>query len=35
MNVLYHQRDWEIGGPAVLMSEWWVREHWGRAFASS
>jgi hypothetical protein len=30
--VLYHQRDWESGGPAVLMSEWWVREHWGRAF---
>jgi SAM-dependent methyltransferase len=32
MNVLYHNRDWESGGPAVLMSEWWVREHWGRAF---
>lgn len=23
---------WDSGGPAVLMSEWWVREHWGRAF---
>ena len=32
MNVLHHNRDWESGGPAVLMSEWWVREHWGRAF---
>jgi SAM-dependent methyltransferase len=31
-NVLYHSRDWDHGGPAVLMSEWWVREHWGRAF---
>jgi SAM-dependent methyltransferase len=31
-NVLNHNRDWESGGPAVLMSEWWVREHWGRAF---
>ena len=20
------------GGPVVLMSDWWVREHWGRAF---
>lgn len=32
MNVLYHQHDWDSGGPAVLMSDWWVREHWGRAF---
>jgi SAM-dependent methyltransferase len=32
MNVLHHNRDWNSGGPAVLMSEWWVREHWGRAF---
>jgi SAM-dependent methyltransferase len=31
-NVLYHTRDWDLGGPAVLMSDWWVREHWGRAF---
>jgi hypothetical protein len=30
--VLYHTRDWDLGGPAVLMSDWWVREHWGRAF---
>ncbi len=32
MNVLGYHRDWEAGGPAVLMSDWWVREHWGRAF---
>jgi SAM-dependent methyltransferase len=32
MNVLHHDRDWDRGGPAVLMSEWWVRGHWGRAF---
>jgi SAM-dependent methyltransferase len=25
-------KDWSIGGPNVLLSEWWVREHWGRAF---
>jgi SAM-dependent methyltransferase len=31
-NVLHHTRSWDLGGPAVLMSDWWVREHWGRAF---
>jgi SAM-dependent methyltransferase len=25
-------RPWNIGGPNVLHSEWWLREHWGRAF---
>ena len=31
MTVLRH---WETGdrGPDVLHSEWWLREHWGRAF---
>lgn len=23
---------WDRGGPSVFMSDWWVREHWGRAF---
>lgn len=32
MNVLEHNRPWALGGPMVLMSDWWVREHWGRAF---
>lgn len=32
MNVLRHGQSWDIGGPMVLMSDWWVREHWGRAF---
>jgi SAM-dependent methyltransferase len=32
MNVVSHNPDWEAGGPSVLMSDWWVREHWGRAF---
>ena len=32
MNLLRHDQNWEAGGPAVLMSDWWVREHWGRAF---
>ncbi len=33
MNVLRADQPWELGGPVVLMSDWWVREHWGRAFA--
>ena len=32
MNVLRHNADWDHGGPVVLMSDWWVRAHWGRAF---
>ena len=32
MNVLHHGRSWDQGGPAVFLSEWWVKEHWGRAF---
>jgi SAM-dependent methyltransferase len=32
MNVLRRDQGWELGGPMVLMSDWWVREHWGRAF---
>lgn len=25
-------KGWEIGGPSTLLAEWWIREHWGRAF---
>ncbi|MEA2377873.1 MAG: hypothetical protein QOD13_1780 [Thermoleophilaceae bacterium] len=32
MNVLRHKLAWDQGGPVVLMSDWWVRAHWGRAF---
>lgn len=32
MNRLFHDRPWDQGGPMVLMSDWWVEEHWGRAF---
>ena len=32
MNVLNHGRGWDDGGPTVFHSEWWIREHWGRAF---
>ncbi len=32
MNVLRHDQDWDAGGPMVMMSDWWVRAHWGRAF---
>lgn len=31
-NVLQHDQPWDRGGPMVLMSDWWVREHWGRGF---
>jgi SAM-dependent methyltransferase len=31
-NVVKYNEDWDSGGPAVLMSDWWVRAHWGRAF---
>ena len=32
MNVLSAHRGWDRGGPSVLLSPWWIREHWGRAF---
>jgi SAM-dependent methyltransferase len=32
INVLRHNKPWDNGGPDVLMSDWWVRAHWGRAF---
>jgi len=32
MAVLQQHRTWDEGGPVVLMSDWWVQAHWGRAF---
>lgn len=32
MNMLWAGNPWDLGGPMVLMSDWWVSEHWGRAF---
>lgn len=32
MTVLNHGQDWELGGPTVFHSPWWLREHWVRAF---
>ncbi len=32
MNVLRREQSWDEGGPMVLMSDWWVHAHWGRAF---
>lgn len=32
MTVLDHGQDWQLGGPTVFHSPWWLREHWGRAF---
>jgi hypothetical protein len=31
MNVVA-DRGWEGGGPSVLLSSWWITQHWGRAF---
>lgn len=32
MNVLKAGQRWDLGGPMVLHSPWWIRAHWGRAF---
>jgi SAM-dependent methyltransferase len=32
MNVLRHNHPASDGAPLVLISEWWLRAHWGRAF---
>jgi len=32
MAVVDLHKGWEIGGPSVFLGEWWIREHWGRAF---
>ena len=32
MNVLKPGQPWDLGGPMVLHSPWWIRAHWGRAF---
>jgi len=33
MNVYEAGQDWEVGGPMVLHSPWWIEAHWGRLFA--
>jgi SAM-dependent methyltransferase len=32
MLVIKYANPWRFGGPTVLHSPWWIREHWGRAF---
>ena len=32
MNVLLKWQGWDVGGPCVLHSPWWLRAHWGRIF---
>jgi SAM-dependent methyltransferase len=32
MNVLRPGQTWDLGGPMVLHSPWWIEAHWGRAF---
>jgi SAM-dependent methyltransferase len=32
MNVLGHNRSVSDGAPMVMISDWWMHQHWGRAF---
>lgn len=32
MNTLRYGQPWDLGGPMVLHSPWWIRAHWGRLF---
>ena len=32
MNCVRVSQSWDVGGPTVFHSEWWLRAHWGRAF---
>jgi SAM-dependent methyltransferase len=32
MNVIKYGQSWDLGGPMVIHSPWWIEEHWGRAF---
>jgi SAM-dependent methyltransferase len=32
MNVLRHNHPAGDGAPLTMISDWWLREHWGRAF---
>jgi SAM-dependent methyltransferase len=32
MNVSAYNESFDVGGPNVLMSPWWIQAHWGRAF---
>lgn len=32
MCVLQHTNPWSRGGPNVMISDWWMRAHWGRIF---
>jgi hypothetical protein len=32
MSVYRPGNPWDAGGPMVLMSPWWIREHFGRLF---
>jgi SAM-dependent methyltransferase len=32
MNVFKYGQSWDLGGPMVMHSPWWIEAHWGRAF---
>ncbi len=32
MQVMSYAQIWDLGGPMVVHSPWWIRAHWGRQF---
>ena len=32
MRILGAGNDWDHAGPAVFHAQWWLGQHWGRAF---
>jgi SAM-dependent methyltransferase len=32
MNLFHPGNPWDLGGPLLAHSEWWLHAHWGRAF---
>jgi glycosyltransferase involved in cell wall biosynthesis len=32
MTIVRYGESWDAGGPMVVHSPWWIREHWGRLF---
>ena len=32
MHVTCYAQSWDLGGPMVVHSPWWIRAHWGRLF---
>lgn len=32
MMIMRPGQSWELGGPMIFHSPWWIREHWGKLF---